>query len=616
MSSPPDSETDTPEADLPTILQLLDEAAVECAEKKDYLSFSTIVDVYTSDLSKLSDEEKIKMMDKLYEVLEANPQLTYNISWDLPPIFIRFLDSSWTPRAGGLRSLPTSKVLKLFELLCLHGASKELLVTCCDLIAQLRPIPAIQDRKRAEGVDPDTVRRFYQINPRRMFSIKFHSLMETIMSCIRSNPTLHPSKYLTAVIGSLINFMQCTRSAAQLPEVRRIYRFIRDYIPPDLPESVEPNPEIASVVADENYLQRKQLIMLMGNAVECTSKPATSALVSYLVPSIKYESLVPQEDSGRLDLLGRFVALGLSMDLDFTELMSHELAISERMFSGPDLKASDDIFRNVIDGYNKDLLKSQEQLTFSPLATTILYTYGALATNETIDTDILDLVQLIKLQLRLFVPFTLNPSLVLHSAVACLMILTLLVLDKDPAKSLKELNKPSHVLLVMTYLQNLSSLCMNSQTPVLIQFFFDFLVKFLLQMPEETTYNFLVDTIANCPFEGLQTHAAIVLKQMMEQERVAEHDSQLDGPKIPARRYIQNTPDRSNEVLALLDDAIKDTTVDASTDRCARLLALSGLCSEEFANEYSSRVDSVKALGEQLSQQTDSSKRTIGDRLR
>ncbi|QPG73975.1 hypothetical protein FOA43_001291 [Brettanomyces nanus] len=610
----------TVDLDLSKVLENLEHAAEECSleQKTDVVSFCTILDVYLNDLSVYSDEQKYQLMDKLTEIFEGNHKLLHDVSWDLLPVFVSFLNADYNPSAGGLRQSPSiMKFMNLCELLALYGEPKELLLACCDRMESIKPRTA-EDFKGSSEFPLNVINDDYF----RRCVVEIHSLFEICSSCLRRNTTLRPSKFLGVAVTSLIKFLKTPSDPARyLVIVRRFYTFIRDYTPPDLPEKLPADfeeSELPRLVADENYLQRKLLELLFSFVVEYMTKNLGGSLVALLVSGFPQEYV--SRDAPRLEFIGRFVTLGLSMDLQFDELLQQQLEDAETLFAGTrKLQTSDDVFAAVIEGYNKDMKRDTRKLSMCPSSIVILYTYGVFVCKEQFSRSPLEVIPLIKLQLKLFVPFSIRPQLVHNAAVVCSMILTLEALEKDPQRSRSQLADPANELLLLTYLQNLSVLCMNSGNVVVVQFFYRFLVELLLNSTDKIAYGFLLDTIRNCPLHDLQARCVTILRDMMRREKVPaagkDFNRTVDGlkslsvdstvapfpsdvsekPPLPPRssKVIVFTPSRRKDITDLFDKALDETSVDP-IHSSAKLLALISLVTAE--KEHFDAVEVIKWL--------------------
>ncbi len=587
------------------ILAGVEEAASKSATKEDVVSFCTVLDIYIEQLSKYTDDEKIQFVDTIKKLFESNHDLLYKASWDLPQLFINILESNWIPRSGGLRNnVAVVKYMGLFGMLASYGEPKSLLLACCEQISKLR----IKSRSECKDLSHDSPLDLDESHPTNFafycnFVIEFHTLLEAINVCLRRSVSLWPSKYLATVVTCLVNFIKTSPSdpASIITVVRRMYTFIRDYIPPELPQNADlpanvQVSELPKIVSDENYLQRKLLVWMLSVLVEGHTRQLCTPFVALLVSG--YPQKYVEAKWPKLEFMGRFVTLGMSMDLEYDTLLQNEIDRTEKLFPREkvaEFKTSDDILKVVIDGFNEDLHHEAEEISFSAISTIILYTCSTLVSKEKFSTEPLRLIPLVKLQLRLFVPFSIKPQLIHYTAVTCGMVLMLEAIGSHHDESLAGLADPGNRLLLSTYLQNLSAICLNSENKVLISFFYRFLAKILRDSSEEMAYSFLLDTIQSCPFEKLQVGCITILNELMSKDKdprkysstllnysASENartnkvagsapdisdgvkDLHLTPPPLPPRntakddKYINYTLEREKSILDVFDRSLTD----------------------------------------------------------
>lgn len=592
----PDSDKKVPTPDFQNALDSVEESARNFKGDDDVVGFCTTLDVCLDDITSYSDEQKLLLMDKLGKIFTGNHDLLRLTAWDLPSILIQIFDSPWTLIAGGLKSNPcVVKFMHLCELLALYGDPKTLLLASCDQLSSLRMKGDI-----------------HEYVPYRNLLIQYHSIIEIITSCLRRNVTLHPATYLGAAVSAIIAFIQSDDHPARtIAVVRRIYTFIRDYIPPDLPEGLPPTKDLASMVADENYLQRRLLTLLLLITVKEHTRDMCTSIIALLVSGFPTEPV--EHHRTRLQFIGRLLTLGMSMDLDYAEMMENQIDEASRLFDGKDtvFKSSDDIFAVVIDSYNASLHRQEQKLVAPAESTVILYTSSILVSKEKFSTRLLRVLPLIHLQLKLFMPYTIRPQLLHLPTVACCMVLTLEALKKDAEHGL---DRPENELIVLTYLQTLSALCLNSSDNSLKAFFYRYVVKLLSVSSESLAYRFLVDTITHCPFEDLRVRCIRILSDLMDRKKPAKVSElgagveklRIDGPPaLPPRgeTFITCTPERSEEILKMMDMALSES-LKRPLHSGERVVAYIELTSRERARfdgeELSKRVERAVLLAHAL----------------
>ena len=101
------------------ILESLKNGAKDAIADKDYLSYSTLLDIQLHDPSRYTYDEREQLMASLLEVLQLNDTLVYEIGWDIPSIIIPYIESDFD-FSSGIRDAPcVYKILKIFEILAI-----------------------------------------------------------------------------------------------------------------------------------------------------------------------------------------------------------------------------------------------------------------------------------------------------------------------------------------------------------------------------------------------------------------------------------------------------------------------------------------------------------------
>ncbi|ODV83015.1 hypothetical protein CANARDRAFT_9991 [[Candida] arabinofermentans NRRL YB-2248] len=639
-----DTDTDTQsnstitQVNIDQVLQVLEDASIECYETKDFISFSTVLDIHLSDPSIYTEEERYDILMKLNEIFNANHDLVYEVGWDIPPILIAFFNCEMKPVFGLMKEKTTVLILKLFEIMSFHGNPKEMLLPCCELISGLK-----QDDPYTEefisSLESREDRYFYREKPLRVYMLKFHSLLQLISSCLRRNQTIVPSRFLSMVISKLISFLNSDpEHSRQITVSRRLYTFLRDYVPPDIPDNNQDSiDDLRIVLKQENALQRKLLVFFYSVLIDHLTKPMVPQLINHIYPN-----MLNPEQKNQLDFLedfemmSRFCGLGLSMDLDYPNSYKFEVDKSIELFNQckKPLNNSDDIFELVIQDYNltKNRTIAEGLPSLSTSSIVFLYTYYQLIDKpKFFQFPKISFVELVKFQLYTYVPFILNPKLCNLSVVASLMIQTLNSLND---KSLIELNQEqihsqfesneSGKTILFSYLQYSTTLVFNSNDKLLIKLYFTLLIKIMINLKEEISYQFIFDSLLNCPpFDGFQVGLIGILKDLLMNDRikvVTKSESEtttntntntnintepiedkletlkLSGsapppppPVLPPRvtKYIRLTDERANDLMLLFDVFLEETflineeteevELELQTDKLNSLLALLNL---------------------------------------
>ncbi|GMG19244.1 unnamed protein product [Ambrosiozyma monospora] len=569
------------EIEFEDILTALEDCATDTLESKDYISFSALMDLYLNDLTVYTDDEKIQLLHKLYDIFAENYELVYEIGWDLPEIVFRFLDAEWQPAVLKLREQNQIVLsMKIFDVIAALGNPKELLLTCCELLRNLRKGEAF-DEEFIQSID-EPLHFFYDLLPLKTFTVKFHCLTQLLVACLARNKTIYPSKFLSKVSTAMIDFMKASKGDATLaPITRRLYTFIRDYIPPDIPEDNFEDPkDLRKIFDDENYLQRKLLVMLLTVVIESATMIGTAPFLETVVPSLI------QRPTGYLmkdemDVLCRLSSLALSMDLDVDSMLKQQIVEAGLLFKDKEINSGDDILKYVINDYNKTLQEEKKHIPMSSKAIVILYTVAKYLSQESFRNDSFEILDMISFQVKTFVPFMIQQNNVHYFTVASCMVITLNVIDNtSPAKLGQVLDDPRNTVLIMTYLQNLTSLVFSSHIDQLVSIYYVLVTRLLISMNEDLGYQFLKDSIYHCPFEESKPSFIGILKDFILRKKVKPAQSipstagvpnGVAPPQLPPRTikpctYITLTDERGDDLLNLFSQIINETFVDAGSD--------------------------------------------------
>lgn len=314
---------------------------LEEEDDKDYLSFSTILDVYLSKPQDYSDEDNIKIIDKLTEIFDSDHELVYEIGWDIPTLLLDYFPCKlffFHEMLANNKKL--ASLFKLFNLLARYGNAKELFLKSAEIFNSLN----FNDNNDFIDRVPIEYQHYFDDESKEKFlNLKFHSLFELHVACLKRITTMYPSKFLLMTVTSVLKYLNNNAIYLVNPTfaLKRIYIFSRDYVQPQLPDDFDPehNKDHAQIVEDENYLQGRLLKHFITNAIEIACKYfktdlATSYYQQLIEKSLnmkfqlknqeeelehqtEYESISRETFN---ELMERYYQLGLSEDVDFTEL--------------------------------------------------------------------------------------------------------------------------------------------------------------------------------------------------------------------------------------------------------------------------------------------------------
>ena len=595
------------EIDIKSVLDGIKKAVKEVKETKDYVSFSTIVDLYLSEPLKYTYSERELLLEELLNVLKTERDLTYEIGWDVPSLCMNYVELDFK-FDDSIRQAPcVYKVLKIFECLALYGNAKELFLKSCELLSNL----------------PDVTKEHEKEYQEKFNDIKIYCVAELINSSLAKVKTLYPSRFLSSVVSSFINSIHRLLSVSYGEEfiMRRSFIFARGYKPPARPSFDEVDMSFAEydkTVEDEKFLQRKLLTAFVTQVIHlCGSQHANGY-------SIKLFSLIQKSSPGlskkvmELDfdttLTERFMELAYSFDIDLAGTFRKHIVDANILFHGfnferPTDEVTSDLFEKVIVDYqtnvhNAIITNSMDKINDSMTGCLILYTHAVI--RKRLFTKIeLTFKDAILLTLRNLIPGMVNRTFIsIQMADVCIFWSWFAVFKLRCAKK----NFPLEVAvipapLLITYYQVLLYTCVEMPAAPTVRYVvLTLLTKILCSSPEETAYAFIKDSLWDCPFQNLKTVLVGILKELLTKEKLVSslsnemNELNLDksdkGDTAPKKKNIlQLTQERVKDIFDLINAELDITFVvprgplhgsdDANEDRKKKSLEISGA---EFAS--------------------------------
>lgn len=555
------------------VLESLRTGAKDAIAEKDYLSYSTLLDIQLHDPSRYTYDEREQLIGSLLEVLQLNDTLVYEIGWDIPSIIIPYIESDFEFNSG-IRDAPcVYKILKIFEILATLGNPKELFLKSCELLGTL----TLSDDS---SIDFSHKENF--------FEIKMYNINELMATCLRKIPTLYPSRLLAMTVGSYVNLMynlqqiSISRSTYQFV-LKRAYSFVRNYDRAPKPENVDyTESELSKIQNDEDYLIRKLLTGFITNMVYMGTRAYTSYFSMRHFYYLQRDSGKVLEDQEPPDtaIFDRFYELAYLFDLYLSSFFDKFVQESKKFIYG--IKHNGDdftdlLFEECVIDYQSNLLTSivdsdAKSVNDSPLGEIILFTQFK-AINHAFDTPLIKLSDAISIALRLLIPQMIQKTFV-HRGLQDLVLFWIWYalqqndLKTNPNYDVKiDLTSVSQEYLPI-FFQCLIFVFHHSEVPRFRYMMLTLLTKLLIVTPESVGYDFIKDTIENCPFEVIRPALIGIYKELLLNLRTGINDVNLDlkrvslkdengatkAPELPPRRvktttYYALTEEKFNDIL-------------------------------------------------------------------
>lgn len=542
------------------ILESLKNGAKDAIADKDYLSYSTLLDIQLHDPSRYTYDEREQLMASLLEVLQLNDTLVYEIGWDIPSIIIPYIESDFD-FSSGIRDAPcVYKILKIFEILAIKGNPKELFLKSCELLGTL----TLSD---VASTDLDHKENF--------FEIKMYNVNELMATCLRKIPTLYPSRLLAMAVGAYVNLMfNLQQNPVSRPAyvfvLKRAYSFARNYDRAPQPPNVNYSESaFLKIQEDEDFLIRKLLTGFITNIIYMGTRAYTSSFSMRHFNHLQKCSGKSLDGQPPLDtaIFDRFYELCYLFDLYLKTIFEKFVAESRKFVYGISHKEEDFadlLFERCVVDYQANLITSivdsdAKSVNDSILGEIILFTQFK-ADNDTFDTPLVKLSDAISIALRLLIPQMVEKSF-LHRSLQDLALYWIwyalrqneLKVDSNYDAKNDLTSIPQEYLPI--FFQCLIFVFHHSEVPRFRYMMLTLLTKLLIVTPESVGYDFIKDTIENCPYEVMRPALIGIYKELLLNLRTDVNDVDLalksvslkdengtgKAPELPPRRVKAST---------------------------------------------------------------------------
>lgn len=566
-----------------TICENLEAAFAE--HKDDPISLVTIIDMYSDQLGTEGIREEVEQyLEKLRDLLVANPDVVAQIGWDLPKGLLSFLDTPNLLPFQGLRGNRTvTAVMNCFQEIAMQGNPKECLLTGCQLLSELNVDQIAQDfeefEKRNDRHKEELEILKNVLSPAEyLLGLRSYVLFELIQTVLRRIETLYPSKFLGMAVSVICKFMRS--NVDEIDNVafllRRIFTFCRNYTPKevlsDTPASKGiDSKDLAKIREDESVLQGKLLRNLCTFGVGfCLKKMSPRFDIRYYCSFSggKSESIPYYEEV--YEISSRYYQLAYSFDINLKGEFIKVLEESRSIYKSlpPDSEVANDEARRNIGQvvyqlsytYQLQRVAKAEELELDPFGIVVLSGFNYLIVGKHLYPDI-TLQEAIYLYIR-FATTSLFSDLYFNEATEDASRYWLWVAIthssyKELKKQLQEM--PSYinaVLLQMLLIRNCDQA--NEQRRMVT---FTLLTRLLCLMPEETTFSFTLDTLLTCPYVKPKICMLGIMKDLMlrtcqcKRDLAAEiKDLKLDEKSKADSQVKPKPPPLPQRAFLTLDD--------------------------------------------------------------
>ncbi|KAK7207858.1 YAP-binding/ALF4/Glomulin [Myxozyma melibiosi] len=477
-------------------IKALTGAAQDAVDSDDYITYSTLLDIYLEDPERYSESDRVKILQALEDILRKNETLLSYVAWDLPVLLLPYLasDDPFDQVAAAKHPTPRKSTLRLFNLIAEKGNAKELFLKAIEALSTLT-VDFSPDATPEKNLDSE-----------KLFVLKFYALFEVIISVTRRITTQYPSRFLTASSTALLSFFSShvdELSDQSLPVLlRRLYLFSRDYVPPPSKSPVDSEEEALQRRMLQSYVTHMVEIMLRNRSVDWSRryfaaiKPGLEVIpVKERERPVTFEGAV---SASITEMLERFMQLTLSYDIEPVEFQATILQ------EPPELEPENE---DEIDPSFPAAPTSNESIPYSAEGCLLLLAEHLISEpSMKINFTFPEIIQITK-------RFVLREEGGTPGAAVCDAIgffgwrfLRQVTREQIEAVSTEDFNG---------YLQVLTSLSATSPHPPVRYLFHTLVVHLLSRAEPERAYGYIIDTLQFCPFENVRGAFVLVLKEFL-----------------------------------------------------------------------------------------------------
>ncbi|AET38586.1 Ybp1p Ecym_3074 [Eremothecium cymbalariae DBVPG len=544
----------------------------------DIVSLATAIDLYAGQLNEnYAIEGVVEFLECLEGLLKKDHEIVRELGWDLPKVLIGFINQKNLNWSEGLANDRVwHSVQGCFTEVSTYGNPKECFLTVCDLLSQLNIIgdDAVDEddigstdiSKETETLDTyeemkrssDDERQLSKGHQRledgessisldhlvdeerreAVFALRFHILLEFMTATLRRIPTLYPSRFLGEAIGVIFKLVKSHSDSINNVQVvlRRLYVFYKDYtdmVIRKVPSNKVSSNEDLKITIQEEQLQRELICSALTYSVAQlmkNSNPKWSVEYFSLKNYIPFESSDVEKEL-RL-ILEDFANLAESLNIDFmNEFIQSCIEESKYVYTRTtqnDSKSNERVTVTTSDSSEViyQLAYTYELKKLADIKRLILDSRGVLlmflvkdlkpgkmwCSNYTIN-------DAIYMYLRFNTPSMYSKSFTNKSVTDCTLYLLIKVLSeksyKENYETIQEL--PKNVNMVFIQISLINACTQRDSQLRMMQL--NILAKILSLVPESIAFDFIVNTMLQCPYESAKSIVLDIAKELMLKDR-------------------------------------------------------------------------------------------------
>lgn len=623
-------------------------------ESDDVLTLVTVIDLYADSVNiKGSFDQKSEFLQTLWSLLQQHKEMVAEIGWDLPKIVIRFIHwSNINQEHVVYDNSVLRNAMRCFNEVALFGNAKECFFTACELLSTLslnddslvtfKHFSGGEAEEESSAIpDIEIGSDFFNRGPQELIlELRLHAVIELINTTLKRITTMYPSRFFGEAVQALHKFV--SQNSNELDDslfiLRRIYSFLRGYFPPTQPLDAKEKltkEELDTIDDYESAIQRKLLRHILTFSIGQLSRYKTlNGLLSFcdtLQSSSEHSRIKSDYYKDLEEILSRFYQLAISFDIDLdSEFQRVCIAESKRIYRSlpPDSEITTEEEQKKITQFVYQLAYTYEMEKIANVKEISLDASGLLCLASITENSILppknvqiSVADAIYMYLRFVTPSLHSVLFDNRSSSDCCRMWILYALtnssSSDAAASLKTL--PSY--LVNVFLQVELIRASNQINDELRRLQFSLLTRVLCTIPEETTFDFIKDTLLSCPYEHAKCCVLAILKDLMIRQRKSiNSDSNTDDlasevakleishkPSLPLRSFVLLNEDRMATIHSLtllnIEKCVKEPNASVLTTLLTYLNFYHGLCQKwdkPFLQEICDKISKEILLEENL----------------
>lgn len=576
------------------VIGLLNKAFKE--NRNDPVSLVTIIDMYGNEFNEDGSTHDIEIfLKQLAESLKSDPPIVKEIGWDLPKLLLQFFNTRTISTVDNLENNEIIiNVIKCMNEIAENGNPKECLLACSDILNELEfPIEELEETSEVGSFNSkNMIKKQIDFIP----NMKMFVLFQLTTKILNNIDTLYPSKFVAIFISSLIKCLKKNQDIIESTDfvLSRIYEFAINYKPNFIkfsPELQISENEYEEVVSDEKELINKLIREVVTLSLSLILKNKTLDLdLQYYNAITGAESSLNSESGWLKNISTKFNTLGYGLDIDIGDEFTKYLSELDIIYKPVIEKQKDDneadkeletqAIYQLSYTYSINKMLNKKELDLDPYGIIILSGLFYVEENK----HILSTIS-IKDAVCLFLSIT-TASLFSenfnHKAVEsiCRYWLWVAVTTTSTLK-LKEDFRQLPTVIVKTFLQMLllkNCLQKNDQVKNIS---FTLLTRILCLLPEDNSFEFIIDTLLTCPYTNAKIVILKILKELMQ-----KHSTNMDDQDDQVIKLVNNVKDMKLDVNERSPPSLPPRPyITLDDDRMASLHSLVMLCIDQVVAE-------------------------------